>query len=217
MRKVFGLGLALVTGLVSTAALAQEAAPTFEASSDKGIGLSLGLRAGYALPLGDVAKDAKMSDSFSGAIPFQLDALYRVTPNIGVGLYFSYGIVSLKDVPSGVDASAHWLKYGIQAQYRLDPEASSTPWFGLGIGLESLSQSASAGGISMDSSLSGIEFAHIMAGYDFTVADKLSVGPFVDFSLGQYSSGEINGTSKDIEDKGLHQWLFIGVRGNYDL
>jgi len=219
MRQLFGLGLALATGLVSTTALAkEEAAPTVEVSSDDGFGLSLGLRAGFALPLGEVSKDSSMSDSFHGAIPFQLDALYRVTPNIGVGLYLSYGMVmpNKDNLPSGADASGSWLKYGVQARYRLSPEATSTPWFGLGIGMESVTTTVSGNGRSVDTSLSGLEFARIMAGYDFAVANEFSVGPFVDFSLGQYSSMEVAGVSADIE-KSMHQWLFLGVHGNYDL
>lgn len=214
MRKMIGFGLALVTGLVSTTAFAQEEepaapstpAPAAASASTEGMGISLGLRAGYALPLGEGAKDRKMSDVYSGAIPFQLDALYHVTPNIGVGLYFSYGIVSLKNAPDGVSAS--WLKYGVQAQYRLNP-GEATPWFGLGLGLESVTSSGGGG----SSTISGIEFAHLMAGYDFKVADKLNVGPFADFSLGQYSSVEGN----DIAEKAMHEWLFLGLRGTYDL
>ena len=41
--------------------------------------------------------------------------------------------------------------------------------------------------------------------------------PFVAFSLGQYSSVSVNGTSSDITDKALHEWLFLGVRGQFDL
>lgn len=51
MRKMIGLGLALVTGLFSTAALAQEYAPTVEASSDKGQA-GIGADLAFFLPVG---------------------------------------------------------------------------------------------------------------------------------------------------------------------
>lgn len=233
MRKMIGLGLALATGLVSTAALAQEPAapapapaaapsePAAGASASaggeaKGSGISVGLRVGYALPMGDGAKDSKMSDQVKGAIPFQLDALYRISPNLGAGLYFSYAIVSVnKDkMPSGVDVSASWMKYGLQLQYSISPAESMNPWVGFGLGLESVKTSASAGGMSFDSTISGLEFAHLMAGLDFKAGDAMRVGPFVDFSLGQYSSVDPGG---DIQEKAMHQWLYLGVRGMYDL
>jgi hypothetical protein len=234
MQKMIALGLALACGLVTTAALADEpaggAAPAAPApaapaaagasagasSSGGGAGISVGLRAGYAIPMGDAEKNSKMSDFAKGAIPFQLDALYRVTPNLGVGLYASYAIVSPNkdNMPSGIDVSASWMKYGVQLQYSISPGESMSPWVGYGIGLESVKLTASASGISTSFTTSGLEFAHVMAGLDFKAGDALRVGPFVDVSLGQYSSSDPGG---DIQDKAMHQWLFLGVRGMYDL
>jgi hypothetical protein len=93
------------------------------------------------------------------------------------------------------------------------------PWFGLGIGYEIASVSAEAGGGEASTTYKGIEFLNLQAGADFKVADNVGIGPFLSFSLGQYSSfssesplGEIDG---DIEEKGMHQWLTIGVKGSF--
>ena len=234
MRKLtaFGFGLAVATfGFSALAEDAPKAAPadapaaSASTSTDSGIPISIGLRVGYALALGNVAKDSKMSDSFKGAIPFTLDALFRVTRAFRVGLYGSYALVSLGDAAKrGADLSGSWLKYGLELQYHISPEASMNPWVGYGIGLESVKASGSISGITVSQAINGIEFAHLMAGLDFKATSALSVGPFVDFSLGQYSSTklEVNGTEipgsrGDIKDKAMHMWLYLGLRGNYDL
>ena len=232
MRKLTAVGFGLAVATFGFSAFAEDApkaapadAPAASASTDSGIPISIGLRVGYALALGNAAKDSPMSDSFKGAIPFTLDALFRVTRAFRVGLYGSYAIVSLGDAAKrGADLSGSWLKYGLELQYHLSPEASMNPWVGYGIGLENVKASGSVSGITVSNAITGIEFAHLMAGLDFKATSALSVGPFVDFSLGQYSSThaeingtEIPGTGGDIKDKAMHMWLYLGLRGNYDL
>jgi outer membrane protein W len=224
MRKI------VITAAV--AALGATFAGTAMADDAKGpsSGVEVGLRAGYGIPLGSAegapagGQASAMSDSFSGMIPIQIDALYMINPNIRVGLYFQYGLVSLADKfaggvckASGVSCSAHDLRYGVQAHYHIMPENQIDPWVGLGIGMESVSGSASAGGQSIDFGVSGLEFLNIQAGADYKVMPNLGVGPFVNFSLGQYSSATQNGQSADIQNKAMHEWLIIGVRGAYDI
>src|SRR5438105_4003214 len=57
--------------------------------------IRLGLRLGYALPMGNLAEGAKLGDGISGQIPIWIDAGYMVTPNILLGLYGQYGFVSV--------------------------------------------------------------------------------------------------------------------------
>ena len=221
MRKLTAIGIGLAVGTFGVTALAEDAPAAASASSsaDSGIPISIGLRAGYALAFGNQAKDAPMSDFVKGAIPFTLDALFRVTRAFRVGLYGSYALMSLADkAKGGADVSGSWLKYGLELQYHLSPEASMNPWIGYGIGLES----AKINSTLFSASTNGLEFAHLMAGLDFKATSAISVGPFVDFSIGQYSSvsAQIGGTdvaSQDIKDKAMHMWLYFGLRGNYDL
>jgi len=84
---------------------------------------------------------------------------------------------------------------------------------GIGSGYEKLSISSSGG--SFD--LSGWEFVNLQLGVDFAVGSSVKIGPWVGFSLGQYSTGSIsdstNGVSQDLGSrKTLHEWLMIGVR-----
>jgi hypothetical protein len=193
-----------------------EAAASTEGVPDTGGKIKVGLRLGYGLPMGESAKGAKMSDGISGMIPIWLDLGYMVTPNIMVGLYAQYGLLMIKDCPSGVDCSGSDMRFGLQGQYHLSPAESMDPWFGLGVGYEMMSTKLSAGGADTTATLSGLEFANIQAGADFKVG-PLGVGPFVSFSLGQYSKAKVEtpagSADGDITDKAMHQWLVIGVKG----
>jgi outer membrane protein W len=203
---------------------AEEAAPAGEAAGgeaavdtsappDTGGKIKLGLRLGYGIPMGDAAKDASLSDSVSGMIPIWLDLGYMVTPNIMVGLYGHYGIVMLNsDISDAcdaadVDCSASSIRFGLQGQYHVSPGESVNPWFGLGIGYEMLNFKSPVG----DANTTGFEFANLQAGADFAVADNIGLGPFASFSLGQFSSVE----GEDIEEKAMHMWLVLGVRGMF--
>jgi len=244
IRRISPFCIGLTVTLASLSALAQdegtpETVPATDApadgtagavaSTDDGGGkIHLGLRLGYGIPMGEAAKDSNLNDAVSGMIPIWLDLGYFVTPNIMVGLYAQYGILMIPDAeagstggcPDGADCSGSDLRFGLQGQYHLSPGESLNPWFGLGIGYEILSTSFSAGGTEADGSFKGLEFLNLQAGADFKVADSVGIGPFVSFSLGQYSSGEVNvpGVGQvdgDIEEKGLHQWLVIGVKGSF--
>jgi hypothetical protein len=180
---------------------------------------SLGLRVGYAPAMGDAAKDAPMKDLVKSQIPLQLDALYKVTPDIAVGGYFSYGFAQLNSDfsdfcdASGVDCSASNMRLGLQGRYTFNSLKSPlVPWAGLGFGYEWSTIKGSAGGVSADATTTGFEFVNLQLGGDYKVNEKFSFGPYAQFSVGQYSKIE----GEDITDKGIHQWLGFGLAGKFD-
>mgnify|MGYP001488310875 CR=1 FL=1 len=73
--------------------------------------VTLGLRAGYGIAMGDAVKDGKMTEVVKGQVPLQLDLGYRVTKEITVGGYFGYGFGVLgsafkdQNCTGGVDCS----------------------------------------------------------------------------------------------------------------
>jgi len=201
MRKLLMLGAVLAAVVVPTASQAQ---------------FTLGARLGYGIPMGDVAKDAKLSDWAKGQIPIQLDAMYKLTPDISVGAYFSYAFGLLNsDISDFCDATntdcsfSVW-RAGIQGAYsfaRVSP--TFVPWLGVGIGWENAT--ADFGGGSFDTN--GFEFLNLQGGADYSVSKQLAVGPYVQFSLGQFSKSD----GEDIPDKAMHEWLSFGIRGKFDL
>jgi len=204
MRKLLMLG-SLMALLVPTASHAQ---------------FSLGLRLGYAPAMGDAAKDAPLSDIVKSQIPIQLDAMYKVTPDISAGLYFSYGISQLNsDVKDacdavGVSCSASNIRVGIQGAYAFNQvKAPLVPWAGVGVGYELNTIKGEMGGVSDTATTSGIEFLNLQVGGDYKVNEKFAVGPYLLVTVAQYSKVE----SESITDKGMHEWLSFGVRGKFDL
>ena len=187
----------------------------------------LGLRLGYALPSGKINGDTttagvtrpgeKLSDAFSGQVPIWLDAGYMVTPNILVGLYGQYGFVQTKNCDDGASCSAHDIRFGVQGQYHIMPDESVDPWLGLGFGYESLGVSESAMGLSVDGSLTGWEFLNLQGGVDFQVTNAFTVGPFLSFSLDQFSSQKLGDTSQDIDPTALHEWITFGAKGTFGI
>ncbi|HEY8039520.1 MAG TPA: hypothetical protein VIF15_06990, partial [Polyangiaceae bacterium] len=127
-------------------------------------GVEVGLRTGYAIPLGQIqglppnapagAPTADLSKVFSGVIPIWVDAGYRLNPNIYIGAFFQYGIGLVNTAndatpgcaQSGVSCSASDMMFGIDAHYHLMPDQTIDPWVGLGVGYEIASLSASAQG-----------------------------------------------------------------------
>lgn len=177
----------------------------------------LALRLGYALPLGDVSDGSKLSDGTSGQLPIWIDAGYLVTPNILVGVYGQYGIVFVKDCPSGASCSGHDIRLGVQGQYHISPQQSVDPWFGLGFGYEIFGASQSANGQSADLTVKGFEFLNLQGGADFRVGSAFSIGPFVALSLGKYSTAKVTSpfgdVDGDIEKTAMHEWLTLGLKG----
>jgi outer membrane protein W len=226
MRFAIFAGLVAVSLAASSTALADPTAS----------GIEVGLRAGYSLPLGNLDGGAgngapadKLSDTISGRIPIWIDAGYRINPNMYVGAFFQYGIVSLASNAfgscgtTGISCSAHDIELGAMFAYHLMPDQTIDPWAGIGIGYESLSGSASVNGSSVGgASFSGFQFANIQIGADYKVMPNLGIGPFASFALGSYgseSTTDQNGNSTSVQNfnSSLHEWLTFGVRGVYDI
>lgn len=215
-----------IIALVSMAA-ASLASPALADDS----GFTLGLRAGYGIPMGDAVKSGKLSDGVSGTIPLALDVGYRLDPSLFLGAYFQYGIGLVNDSKvfgggvcdlTGVSCSAYVMRFGLEGIYRFSPGASFVPWAGIGVGYEIAGLSAEQAGMKATATYRGFEFVNLQLGGDFKVSPSFSVGPFASFSIGQYSDAKLElpgfpTTSGSIADKAIHEWLQLGVKGTFDL
>ena len=242
MKIHHSLALAIALALLSGTALAQTPAPTpatqpeasdenpaeqmpnstsnaaqtpAAAAADGRIGLVLALRplaVGFAM--GDLAKDAKLSDLTVAQIPIWLDVGYMVTRQLMLGIYAQYALASGGHQFTG---SGSDIRFGVQAQYHPIEAILLDPWVGLGFGYEILKTNAKIGSGSV--TLKGFEFANLQAGLDFRLGRFLGLGPFVSFSLGQYSSMSVSGSypggqSGGIGEKALHEWLMVGLHAS---
>jgi outer membrane protein W len=197
----------------------------------------LGLRLGYALPMGATAENndgssEKMTDGVSGHFPIWLDVGYMVSPDVMVGLYgqYAFGAVAgpLKTEcdrasSAGISCSAADIRFGLQVQYHFSRPGQIDPWLGVGVGYELLKISISGAGQDGSTTAKGFEFANVQAGVDFKALHHFGVGPFVSFSLGQYDSTSNSGSiaeispGGDIPNPALHEWLTFGIRGAFTL
>jgi hypothetical protein len=225
--------VAVVCVVAPSVANAQEAAAKPE----------LGLRTGYAIPLGKLSGDATedMNEAIAGQIPLWLDLGARIRDRVFVGAYFSYGFGILGgDLGDACDAAEEQaealgadsscsttdMRLGAQAHYHFGPPNENHVWLGGGIGYEwwRFGQSVEAGGQEATVSLTGhgFEFLNVQVGGDFPVAEGFALGPFAAFTLAQFGTvsidcsgdcGTFGSDSESIDEKALHEWLFFGVRG----
>jgi len=192
-------------------------------------GFEGGVRTGYGVPLGKATDNAgdDMSNGITGIIPIWVDAGYRIDQSLFIGAYFQYGIGFIGDDfeevcdISSVDCSTSSMRVGAQIHYHFAPTSPANPWIGYGLGYEWFKISVEGPAAEANVTASGFEFANFQAGLDFMASPNFYVGPFVSFSLDQYSSidcdGSACGTIQDgsIDEKSLHQWFVFGIRGGY--
>jgi hypothetical protein len=202
-------------------------------AQDPGTGFEAGLRVGYAVPLGDAAggddDDNGLDRAIEGAVPIWIDLGYWVLPELFVGLYGQYGFGFVGDMFGNAcddnpeaDCSAATMRLGLQLHYHPVPKSPANPWLGLGLGYEWLSFGGSEGDDEISVSVHGFELLNLQAGLDFKVTDNFYLGPALSFSLGQYSeiSFDCSGANTcpdnpEIEEKAVHEWLMLAVRGAY--
>jgi hypothetical protein len=219
MKLIGGLGVIFVLGVTGLAE-AQEEVPRART------GFQMALRTGFAIPFGKVSADdpqQKLSDFASGQVPLFVELGGKVIPNLFLGGYlgFAFGkaggtTADACDATNNTCVSVGF-RLGIEAQYHILPHEFVNPWFGYGLGFESLALGVSSGGEKESLGYGGFEFAHFMAGADFRLSRPFGVGPFVDFAMGSYSRYSIDEDrlgkrDGSIEKTATHEWLTLGVR-----
>jgi opacity protein-like surface antigen len=226
MRRLFvGLCLAVVV-LSSGQASAQQGVDPFLKSAPPGppeSGVSIGLSLGYGVPIGNVSGSAPVSNLFSGTMPLQLDVGWRFTPSLYLGAYFQYGFAFLASnlnstcSQGGVSCSGSDMQFGLDFIYTFMPYSKILPYVGLGAGWEIASVNVSGGNSSASVTVSGFQFARLIVGTDFRLGSSFRLGPFVNFSLAQFSSLSSPDASVTLGSKTVHSWLQFGLKGTVDL
>ena len=204
------------------------------------LGVRTGFAIPFGKIAGDATED--MNEAIAGQIPLWLDLGARIGGRVFVGAYFSYGFGLLggelsdvcdeaEDAAAAAGASSSCsttdMRLGAQAHYHFGAPSENHVWLGGGLGYEwwSFGQSIEAGGQEATLSVTGhgFEFLNVQVGGDFPVTDGFALGPFVAFTFAQFGTAGAScsgnacdgddSESESIEDKALHEWLFLGVRG----
>lgn len=173
--------------------------------------VTVGFRAGYAIPTGDAANVAgfgsfKEKDLYAGVVPLQIEASWRFTPALSAGLYYSYGFAtkgSQLDTLVCANASScsglYQMRLGAQAAWSFGPQGPVEPWVGLGAGWEAAHFEAKNASFptgapppfdrtppdTLSGTLRGWELS-FQGGADWRASPALALGPFVSVQVGQY-------------------------------
>jgi hypothetical protein len=221
MRKVIMVAVILAAVAFPAASHAQ-----FTLGGRLGVGFAMGEVAGPADPgSGDTALE--MGDWVAVRVPFQLDALFRVTPNLAIGGYAAWAPAAaggdMADAcdTGGASCTASVTRLGLQATWAFTPDKRAIPWAGVGFGYEWNTLEVEEGGFSIETTFKGWEFLNLQGGVDFKIGSGLfSLGPYASLSIGQYDEGEISGSfgsdSGDVPNTSMHQWFDVGIRGKFD-
>jgi hypothetical protein len=190
-------------------------------------GAEIGLRTGYMLPMGEVAdRGADLENVMSGGIPIWLELGVRASPKFMLGIFgqYAFGFNGNFCDRFGASCSVRDIRAGVQFHYHFTPERKSDPWLGLGTGYEWLTLDVSSSNEDASLTMSGFEYLNVQFGIDFKLDQALraGVGPFMSFSLGEYSKISCNGDGaaecpSSIEETSMHNWLLLGARGSFVL
>lgn len=173
---------------------------------------SLSLRTGWAIPIGNIVGNVKMTEFFDGFVPVQLDLDFAVSEGVRLGLYGSYGFASVVCNPA-ISCSGRDIRVGAQALFALS-DASFGPWLGVGAGFEHARYEDTTHpypGVNYvaRSDLNGWE-ATVQGGAAWDLGQRWKVGPYLLLGAGRYEGGDIS----DSADKAVHAWLQVGIRGS---
>lgn len=216
--------------LVSSPALADEPPPPpppppppgTASATGAGIGLVLGVRAGYTVPFGaldDKSKDIR--ESVPGGFPIVADIGIRPFGQY-LGVYSQVSPMLVSNCYSGVSCSALLVRAGITAEWHLAPRSWLDPYIGYSFGYEYLGLSASKSGMTAKGSAESIEFAGITLGATMRLfGSQFRLGPYATMSFSKTIREDVaatgmSGSSTDVPG-GMHQWLSFGARGSFDL
>ncbi len=204
-------------------------------------GPSFALRAGYGIPLGTMfgtwstgRAGNDLSDAYSGTLPLEVDVGWRFSPRWYLGGYYQYAfgfVGSGVGCTSGVSCTVSNMRFGVDVAYTFLPEGNIVPWAALGAGYEIGSLTANQSVVSASETFRGWEFGHLTVGVDYRLSSKFRIGPFATFAVAQYTSytspvnprtGEVTSTpptdeTYDIDSKGIHEWLQLGIKATLDL
>ncbi len=218
MRKI-GSAVAVLAALVLAAPAAAQ--------------VSLDLKAGYAIPNGDAVKPGNptlqnygaMKNLWSGEIPIEVAGRWRFSPGFSAGVYFQYAptIVAARVCATGFDCSGSDVRVGVEAMYAFLPDRFLNPWVSLGTGWQWTTLKISTGTDSANVTFSGWEYFNVQAGLDFNLSPMFSVGPWLGYFGGSYStvsgtwSGEAQGPTIPSDARAFHGWFQFGAKGTVNL
>jgi hypothetical protein len=164
---------------------------------------------GVAKPFGDVANGQKMADAIDWAFPLDAQLQFRIVKQLALGAYVRYAPTSVASTCSG--CTLNDLAFGGRLEYRFSEKLEGGGWLGAFAGYEQLkSESAGVGTAKTTRTFSGVE-GGAAGGVDFELGG-LTLGPYVQVTVGEYTKQSGAGVSSTIASKGMHGFFGAGIR-----
>jgi hypothetical protein len=191
--------------------------------------VAIDVKAGYALPIGNVASASTVSSYWkgalsnfvSGAIPLEIAGRYRFTPKFSAGIYFQYApaFTAAFICQPAFSCSTSNVRVGAEAVYGFLPDSTFNPWVSVGSGWEWLNQTIVENGRTHANGLNGWEWFNVQVGADWNLSKMFAAGPYVGFFGGQYSSATVDGSNYTIAsaNRHFHGWAQLGLKGTVNL
>jgi len=176
----------------------------------------LGVATGYSQGGGKLGGTMGSLEDIAGpGAAVEVDAGYRIIPNLSIGAYGTFSGYQHGDLIDGntdvVGATA-----GVQAAWHFRPAMSIDPWVSLGTGWKGLWLSPQSG---KNTSLQGLELARLQIGADYRVSPDVAIAPVIGGSLSMFVSQDSPMTTDytEIQDKKVNFTAFAGLSGRFDL
>jgi hypothetical protein len=178
--------------------------------------LELGVGAGYAQGVGDIAKGRSTMQDLSGpGGAVEVDVGYRLSPEFMIGVYGTGAQFARGDiVTDGTDVRS--ATAGVQANYHFRPSYRIDPWVGLGTGWKGMWLSPDSG---KDTSLQGLELARLQVGADYRISPEVAITPVLGADLSMFLSENGPGLSgyTNIADPRVNVAFFAGIGARFDV
>jgi len=218
--KVIIPALALLVPVVAHAQPNEQSTES-SADFDRHVGapanaFELAVATGYSQGGGKLGGSMPSLEDIAGAGgAIEVDAGYRVTPNLLLGAYGTFSKYATGDLAASND-DVLGATAGIQAAWHFRPDRSVDPWVSLGTGWKGLWLDHDQG---KATSLQGLELARLQVGADYRVSEDVAISPVIGGSLGMFVSQDSAMTSDytEITDKKVNFTGFAGLAGRFDL
>jgi hypothetical protein len=182
----------------------------------------MAIRLDLSLPGGDADAGDRMSDILATQTGAVLEVGGKPVDHAFIGVKLGLrtgGVGSAANavcVADGISCGSSSGLVGVEVQYQVSPGEKIDPWIGYAIAIEWASVHMAGPGGSGDIGLSGIQWAHLMAGLDVRANHYLGVGAVAEMSFGDYLSisSTFDGTNQSIPDANqtTHAWFTLGIR-----
>lgn len=176
----------------------------------------LGVATGYTQGAGKLGGGmSSLEDVASAGGAVEIDAAYRIIPNLSIGLYGTFSQSANGDQIAS-STNVYGATGGVQAAWHFRPATSVDPFVNLGTGWRGLWLSPSSG---KTTSLQGFELARLQLGVDYRVSEDIAIAPVIGGSLNMFVSEDSPMTQDytEIQTKKVNFTGFAGLAGRFDL